>query len=154
MITVPPERATVPQTEQGDADTIDVVLNAAEHGSAVTFAPATATVTQLAASRPGLTAEVPHAGLIASETDQAPAEAREPHNWKVQVGEYRSGAQATHQVDYIADTFKNLFDDREGQVAHAGRVYRAIFTGFTASEARNACQAVQAQGQSCLADPR
>ena len=151
----PPDVYTAPRAEEGDtSDAIDVVLNAAERGAAVTFAPAAATVTQLAASRPGLTAEVPRAGLIASETEQAPAEAREPHSWKVQVGEYRSGAQATHQVDYVADTFKSLFDDREGQVEHAGRVYRAIFTGFTASEARSACQAVQAQGQTCLADPR
>ena len=105
-------------------------------------------------SRPGLTAEVPRAGLIAPETNQAPSEAREPRNWKVQVGEFRSGAQATHQIDYVADSFKSMFDDREGQVEHAGRVYRAIFTGFTQSEARTACQAVQAQGQACLADPR
>jgi D-alanyl-D-alanine carboxypeptidase len=149
----PPETYTAPRAEEGDtSDAIDVVLNAAEHGSAVTFAPAA--VTQLAASRPGLAAEVPHAGLIASESEEAPAEARAPHNWKVQVGEFRSGAQATRQVDSVADTFKSLFDDREGQVEHAGRVYRAIFTGFTEAEARGACATVQAQGQSCLADPR
>jgi D-alanyl-D-alanine carboxypeptidase len=149
----PPDTYTAPRTEEGDtSDAIDVVLNAAERGSAVTFAPAA--VTQLAASRPGLAAEIPHAGLVAVETGQAPAEARGPRNWTVQVGEFRSGAQATHQVDYVADTFKSLFDDREGVVDHAGRVYRAIFTGFTESEARSACVTVQSQGQPCFPDPR
>ena len=149
----PPDAYTAPRVEQGDtSDAIDIVLNAAEHGSAVTFAPAA--VTQLAASRPGLTAEVPRAGLISPMTGETPAEAREPRNWKVQVGEFRTGSLATRQVDYVADTFKSLFDDREGQVDHAGRVYRAIFTGFTEAEARSACETVQAHGQPCFADPR
>ena len=150
----PPDAYTAPRVEQGDtSDAIDVVLNAAEHGSAVTFAPAT--VTQLAASRPGLTAEVPHSGLITPATGDESAEARaEPRNWKVQVGEFHTGALATHQIDYVADTFKSLFDDREGQVDHVGRVYRAVFSGFTESEARSACVTVQAQGQACFANPR
>jgi D-alanyl-D-alanine carboxypeptidase len=149
----PPDAYSAPRTEQGDtSDAIDVVLNAAERGSAVTFQ--SAHVTQLAASRPGLTADVPHAGLIAPTTGEAPAQAREARNWNVQVGEFRSGALATHQVDYIADSFKTLFDDREGQVDHVGRVYRAVFSGFTETEARAACQAVQEQGQACLANPR
>ena len=150
----PPERATVPQAEQGDAssDPIDVVLNAAEHGKAVTFAPAT--VTQLAASRPGLTADVPRSGLISPIGAAAPAEAREPRNWQVLVGDFSSGRLATHQVDYIADTFKSQFDDREGQVDHVARSYRAIFTGFTETEARSACETVQAAKQPCTASPR
>jgi D-alanyl-D-alanine carboxypeptidase (penicillin-binding protein 5/6) len=152
----PPERATVPQIEQGDAaDPIDVVLNAAEHGRPVTFGPAAATVTQLAASRPGLTAEVPRSGLLSPMIGNAvPAEANQPRNWRVQVGEFSTGPLATHQVDYIADSFKSVFDDREGQVEHAGRSYRAVFTGFTETEARNACETVKAVGQACFVSPR
>jgi D-alanyl-D-alanine carboxypeptidase (penicillin-binding protein 5/6) len=149
----PPERATVPQAEQGDAaDPIDVVLNAAEHGRPVTFG--SAAVTQLAASRPGLTAEVPRSGLISPIGGAVPAEANQPRNWRVQVGEFSTGPLATHQVDYIADTFKSLFDDREGQVEHAGRSYRAVFTGFTETEARSACETVKTVGQACFVSPR
>jgi D-alanyl-D-alanine carboxypeptidase len=149
----PPERATVPQVEQGDAsDAIDIVLTAAEHGKAVTFGPGA--VTQLAASRPGLTAEVPRSGLISPIGGAVPAEAAQPRNWKVQVGDFSSGKLATHQVDYIADTFRTLFDDREGQVDHVGRSYRAVFSGFTEAEARSACDAVQATRQACFVSPR
>jgi hypothetical protein len=65
------------------------------------------------------------------------------------VGEFRSGRQATAQVDLVADSFKSLFDDREGQVDHVGRRYAAVFTGFTETEARNACVAVTARGLAC-----
>jgi hypothetical protein len=61
---------------------------------------------------------------------------------------------ATRQVDYVADAFKTLFDDREGQVDHVGRRYRAIFTGFTQAEARQACAAVGAKALACVAAPR
>jgi hypothetical protein len=138
--------------EDGDGDVIDIVLTAASHGTPVSFVPAG--VTQLAASRPGLTADVPRAGLLKPNAVQPSAQASEPHDWTVQVGEYDSGRLATRQVDYIADTFKVQFDDREGQVDHVGRSYRAVFTGFTQSEARQACAAVQAKAQSCVAAPR
>jgi D-alanyl-D-alanine carboxypeptidase (penicillin-binding protein 5/6) len=111
-------------------------------------------VTQLAASRPSLTQDVPHAGLLRPNQAQAPTQAAEPRNWSVQVGEFASGRLATRQIDYVADAFKSLFDDREGQVDHAGRSYRAVFTGFTESEAKQACASVQAKDQPCVAGPR
>jgi len=146
-----------PQGEPGDGDededAIDIVLTAAEHGTPVSFVPAG--VTQLAQSRPSLTQEIPRAGLLRSnQTAPAAQGAAEPRNWTVQVGEFGSGRLATHQVDYVADAFRSLFDDREGQVDHVGRAYRAVFTGFTASEAQQACAAVQAKGQPCMAAPR
>ena len=134
--------------EDGDSDAIDIVLTAAAHGTPVSFVPAG--VTQLAASRPGLTADIPRAGLLKPNTILPSAQASEPHDWTVQVGEYDSGRLATRQVDYIADAFKSQFDDREGQVDHVGRNYRAVFTGFTQSEARQTCAAVQAKAQSCV----
>jgi D-alanyl-D-alanine carboxypeptidase len=148
--------AMAPQGEPGDGDededAIDIVLTAAEHGTPVSFVPAG--VTQLAASRPSLTQEVPHAGLLRPNQTAVTAQGVEPRNWSVQVGDFASGLLATRQVDYIADAFRSLFDDREGQVDHVGRSYRAVFTGFTAGEAQQACAAVIAKNQPCVATAR
>jgi D-alanyl-D-alanine carboxypeptidase (penicillin-binding protein 5/6) len=135
-----------------DDDAIDVVLTAATHGTPVSFVPAG--VTQLAASRPSLTQEVPHAGLLKPAQSAPPAQAAQPRNWMVQVGQFDSGRLATRQVDYIADAFRAQFDDREGQVDHVGRQFRAVFTGFTQAEAQAACAAVQARAQPCSASQR
>jgi D-alanyl-D-alanine carboxypeptidase (penicillin-binding protein 5/6) len=149
----PAESATAPQAEQGDtSDPIDVVLNAAAHGTAPSFAPRG--LTQLSASRPSLAQQYgARAGFAAARPEAPPAQAQ-PRNWTVQVGEFRSGQLATHQVDFIADTFKSLFDDREGQVDHVGPRYRAVFTGFTETEAKSACDTVTARGLPCSAQAR
>jgi D-alanyl-D-alanine carboxypeptidase (penicillin-binding protein 5/6) len=141
----PPQHSFAPQTAQGDSDAIDLVLNAAAHGAPVTLGQAG--VTQLAATRPGLIAEAPRAGLLPTVGAGAPQ--AQPRNWSVQVGEFRSGKLATSQVDKVADGFKALFDDHEGQVDHSGRNYRAVFTGFSEAEARNACVTVKAQDLPC-----
>jgi D-alanyl-D-alanine carboxypeptidase len=144
------------QVEQGgdedDKDAIDIVLTAAEHGTPVSFVPAG--VTQLAASHPSLTQDVPHAGLLRPTQTAPAAQAAGPRNWSVQVGEFASGRLATRQVDYVADAFRTQFDDREGQVDHVGRNYRAVFTGFTQTEAQQACVTVEAKAQPCIAAPR
>jgi D-alanyl-D-alanine carboxypeptidase len=149
----PPQAVVMPQTAQGDAgDPIDLVLNAAERGAPVTLG--SAGVTQLAATRPGLLlGQAPRAaGLLPTVSTGAPQ--AQPRSWRVQVGEFPSGKLATHQIDVVADGFKTLFDDREGQVDHAGRVYRAVFTGFTEAEARDACTAVKARDMACVAEQR
>ena len=139
-------------SDSDDDDAIDIVLTAAAHGTPVSFVPAG--VTQLAASRPSLTQEVPHAGLLRPNQTLPPAQASEPRNWAVQVGDFSSGRLATRQVDYVADAFKTQFDDREGQVEHVGRNYRAVFTGFTQAEAQDACATMRAKAQPCTASPR
>ncbi len=153
---LPTGAVTGSQTEMGDgdddADAIDIVLTAAAHGTPVSFVPAG--VTQLAASRPSLTQDVPHAGLLKPNQLQTQTQAAEPRNWQVQVGQFASGRLAIRQVDYVADAFRNLFDDHEGQVDHAGRSYSAVFTGFTQADARQTCAAVQAKGQPCVASAR
>jgi D-alanyl-D-alanine carboxypeptidase (penicillin-binding protein 5/6) len=150
----PADSATAPQTDQGDAaDPIDVVLTAAAHGATPNFAPHG--LTQLSASRPALAPQFgTHAGFAAARPAAPAAQASEPRNWTVQVGEFRSGKLATHQVDFVADTFKALFDDREGQVDHAGPRYRAVFSGFTQTEAKAACDTVIARGLPCSAQVR
>jgi D-alanyl-D-alanine carboxypeptidase len=151
----PPAGAIAVRAEQGDAaDPIDMVLAAAEHGAPVSFAPAQ--VSQLAATRPSLVAQVPNrAGFAAGPAGgAASAEAVQPRNWRVQVGEFRSGRLATRQIDTVADSFRAIFDDREGEVDHVGRRYLAVFTGFTQGEADQACERVRANGVACLAAPR
>jgi hypothetical protein len=53
-----------------------------------------------------------------------------------------------------ADRFKTLFDDREGQVDHAGGRFYAVFSGFTEAEAKSACQQVGAHAVPCDAYSR
>ncbi|HEY3796950.1 MAG TPA: D-alanyl-D-alanine carboxypeptidase [Caulobacteraceae bacterium] len=151
MFEAPPAQAAMkPQIEQGDAsDPIDLVLTAAAQGKPVTFP--SANVAQLSASRPSLLGQASAAGIAApppavGETGQA----RPARNWTVQVGAFHSGKLATRQVDFIADRFKALFDDREGSVDHVGRSYRAIFSGFTQTEAQAACSEVQSHNLPCV----
>jgi D-alanyl-D-alanine carboxypeptidase (penicillin-binding protein 5/6) len=151
----PLESRFAPQTAQGDAaDPIDMVLAAAAHGAPVTFQPAP--VTQLAAQRPGLVAELPrNYGYVVGSPAVAPqAAAGQPRNWQVQVGEYTSNKAATRQVDHVADAYKVMFDDKEGEVDRVGGGYRAVFTGFTESAARSACSALAAQKVACAATVR
>jgi D-alanyl-D-alanine carboxypeptidase (penicillin-binding protein 5/6) len=138
--------------DNDDDDAIDIVLTAAAHGTPVSFVPAG--VTQLAASRPSLTQEVGHAGLLRPNQTAPAAQASEPRNWSVQVGDFDSARLATRQVDYVADAFKTQFDDREGQVDHIGRSYHAVFTGFTQTEAQQACATMRVKAQPCTAGPR
>jgi len=150
----PLESRLAPQTAQGDAaDPIDMVLAAAEHGAPVTFQPAP--VTQLAAQRPGLVAELPHSyGYLAGATAAPSAAASQPRNWQVQVGEFASSKAATHQIDHVADAYKTTFDDKEGEVDRVGGSYRAVFTGFSQADAKNACAALAAQKEACTASVR
>ena len=142
----PPAGVTTPQLEQGDtSDPIDLVLNAAAEGRPL--ARAMAPVAELSASHPLLAAETPSAGLVPRPT----AQAREPRNWSIEVGEFRTSRLATRQVDYVADSFRSVFDDRAGEVDRIGGRYRAVFNGFTQPEAREACATVEARDIPCAA---
>ncbi|MBV9996607.1 MAG: D-alanyl-D-alanine carboxypeptidase [Caulobacteraceae bacterium] len=140
----PPPGGSMPHAvEQGDADPIDVVLTSANRGAPVNILPSSSS--PLSPARP--------VGRFAfgAAPPAAQAQARDARNWTVQVGEFRSDRLATRQVDFIADKFKQLFDDREGQVNHSGGRFRAIFTGFSQAEAKGACAEVQAKGLPCQA---
>ncbi len=84
-----------------------------------------------------------------------PAEVAKPHrearNWSVQVGSFRSKREARAQVEEVARRFARMFDDAEGSVDDAGRGYQARFSGFTESQARDACSAVKAKRIPCVA---
>jgi D-alanyl-D-alanine carboxypeptidase (penicillin-binding protein 5/6) len=138
--------AIAPGVEQGDIDDpIDVVLTSGARGAPVSILPSNAT--PLSAARPA--ARFNGQAGFAAASPAAQAQAREPRNWTVVVGAFRSGRLATRQVDFVADRFKGVFDDREGQVDHSGGSYRSVFTGFTQSEAKSACAQVQAKNLPC-----
>src|SRR5580658_308510 len=133
MFEQPPAQSPVlPQLAQGDADPIDVVLNAAEHGAAMPDHGAG--VTQLSASRTDLATELPRTGFLIQTGGVTAQAAAQPRVWRVQVGDFHTKDEATHQIDTVADGFKGLFDDREGEVDRAGHEYRAVFIGFTEAE--------------------
>lgn len=142
----PPAGVTQPQLEQGDtSDPIDLVLNAAAQGRPV--AQAMGPVAQLSASHPLLAAETPSAGLTPKPT----AQAHEVRNWSIEVGAFRTSRLATRQVDYVADSFRSIFDERAGEVDRVGGRYHAVFTGFTQSEAGDACAKVAMRDIPCAA---
>ena len=143
----PPAGAMSPHVEQGDtSDPIEVVLNAANQSRALAHAP----VAELSASRPGLIAEAPSAAVLARPAAQAHA----ARNWSVEVGAFRTNRLATRQVDYVADRFKAIFDDRAGEVDRVGGRYHAVFTGFTEAEASQACAAVADRDIPCAPSHR
>lgn len=47
--------------------------------------------------------------------------------------------------------FARVFDDAEGTVDGAGRSYRARFSGFSESAAKDACSTVRSRGLPCVA---
>jgi len=145
LLETPPASSPAPlQVEQGDADAdpIDVVLTGAVTGRPVTILPAGAT--RLAAQRA-------IAARPAAPAAQASGPAAIARNWTVAVGSFRTDRQATRQVDYIADTFGVLFDDREGSVSRTGHDFHSVFTGFTQAEAQSACAEVTAKNLPCQA---
>ncbi len=108
---------------EGDADPIGLVL------TRTTDRPA---VIRLSATAPAVAAP-----------------ASELRHWWVQVGAFRSRREAKAQVEEVARRFARLFEDAEGMVDGGGRAYRARFSGFTQTAAREACSAVRSRGVAC-----
>jgi D-alanyl-D-alanine carboxypeptidase len=69
--------------------------------------------------------------------------------WWVQVGEFRSHRLAMSRVEQLSHEFARVFDDAEGSVDARGGAYRARFSGFNESTARDACAAVRSHGVPC-----
>jgi D-alanyl-D-alanine carboxypeptidase len=119
------------QVEQGDAggDPIDVVL----------------------------TRNTAHPGPMTISNSMPPAASSHAtakpaaRNWWVQIGEFRSRKQAKSQVEDVSKRFARVFDDAEGSVASDGRLYRARFTGFSETAAREACSTVKSREIPCVA---
>jgi D-alanyl-D-alanine carboxypeptidase len=73
-------------------------------------------------------------------------------DWLVQVGAFKEKAQARKQLAKLSHSFSEQFADAETEVEGAsGGLFRARFTGFSASAAREACAVVKAHGHACTA---
>jgi D-alanyl-D-alanine carboxypeptidase (penicillin-binding protein 5/6) len=69
--------------------------------------------------------------------------------WAVQVGEFRSHADAKQQIALVKRKFSQHFDGAAGSAEKAGRRYKAVFTGFSEAEAKGACHALHARHLAC-----
>jgi D-alanyl-D-alanine carboxypeptidase len=149
--------AARPNVAQGDgpADPIDVVLTRGTNQPP-----------QLTVSNSMAAAQAPRAGLMQDTGSRSglsttpataaatprPQRRHEAHNWAVQVGAFKNEKEARRQLEQVANRFA-AFDDAEGSIAGGGHAYRARFSGFTESAARDACEAVKAKDIPCVASP-
>jgi D-alanyl-D-alanine carboxypeptidase (penicillin-binding protein 5/6) len=78
-----------------------------------------------------------------------PAASRRAERWAVQIGEFRSHADAKQQISLVKRRFGDRFDGAVGSTEKAGRRYKAVFTGFSEGEARGACRALRAKRLAC-----
>jgi D-alanyl-D-alanine carboxypeptidase (penicillin-binding protein 5/6) len=73
-------------------------------------------------------------------------------DWQVQLGAYKSSAQARAQLAKMSSKFSHALSASEGgRVEHASGNYRVRFAGLSAEEAKDACDTIKAQGQACMA---
>ena len=77
--------------------------------------------------------------------------AKKGGKWLVQVGAFKSKADAKEQLALVSKRFGKHFDARRGQVGDkVGGSYRARFSGYTEASARDACQALKAKRLACM----
>jgi D-alanyl-D-alanine carboxypeptidase (penicillin-binding protein 5/6) len=70
--------------------------------------------------------------------------------YSVQVGAFRSKAEARRQIAFVENRFGKHLGDAEGSTdRHAGR-YRTVFSGMSRSDARDTCRAMHAKHVACL----
>jgi D-alanyl-D-alanine carboxypeptidase (penicillin-binding protein 5/6) len=70
--------------------------------------------------------------------------------WAVQVGEFRSKSDAHAQIALVEKKFADAFDGAHGAADKVGRKYKAVFTGFTETDAKGACHALKAKRLACM----
>lgn len=87
----------------------------------------------------------PRKGRAAKEDAPKVAKAK----WAVQVGEFRSKSDAHAQIALVEKKFASQFDGARGGTDKAGRRYKAVFTGFTETDAKGACRALKAKRLAC-----
>lgn len=98
-----------------------------------------------------LTSSPPPKAKIKVEPAREPARkaSRRAEQWGVQVGEFRSHADAREQIALVKRKFGNHFDGAEGAAEKAGKRYKAVFSGFSETDARGACRALKAKHLAC-----
>jgi cell division septation protein DedD len=107
-------------------------------------------VTAAADTKPqgAASAKVIKADVAKAETGGAKGDG----DWQVQLGAYKSPAQARAQLAKMNAKFAEVLSASEGgSVEHASGNYRVRFAGLSADQASRACEAIKAQGQACMA---
>jgi D-alanyl-D-alanine carboxypeptidase len=73
-------------------------------------------------------------------------------SWQVQLGAYKSPAQASAQLARMNSKFGDtLSASGGGAVQHSAGNYRVRYAGLSADQAAKACETIKAQGQACMA---
>ncbi|MBP6878854.1 MAG: D-alanyl-D-alanine carboxypeptidase [Phenylobacterium sp.] len=71
--------------------------------------------------------------------------------WSVQVGAFKSKADAKEQIALVSKRFGKHFRAANGEVGgKVGGTYRARFSGYTEASAKDACQALKAKRLACM----
>ena len=70
--------------------------------------------------------------------------------WSVQVGEFRSKADALRQIAFVEKKFGDHVGDARGQADKVGRRYKAVFVGLSESNAKEACRAMKSKRLACM----
>lgn len=73
--------------------------------------------------------------------------------WIVQVGAFKSRADARKQLSISEKRFGDIFGDARGTAQRDGGKYTARFSGFSEREARDACRTLKAKKQPCMVVP-
>jgi D-alanyl-D-alanine carboxypeptidase len=71
-------------------------------------------------------------------------------HWSVQVGEFRSKSDAHRQIALVEKNFAEHVDGARGAAEKQGRRYKALFTGLTETDAKDACRALKARRLACM----
>lgn len=122
-----------PPTEQGDGDQDNLQIVLAE-------ATPPARSTKLRVIEPRRAAVVERA---------EPRRAAKDGGYSVQVGAFRSKAEARRQIAFVQDRFgKHLGDATAATDRQAGR-YRTVFSGLSQREAKATCNAMRAKRLAC-----
>jgi D-alanyl-D-alanine carboxypeptidase len=70
--------------------------------------------------------------------------------WAVQVGEFHSKSEAHAQIALVEKKFADHFDGARGAADRSGRRYKAVFSGLTEADAKDACHALKARRLACI----
>jgi D-alanyl-D-alanine carboxypeptidase (penicillin-binding protein 5/6) len=70
--------------------------------------------------------------------------------YSVQVGAFRSKADARRQIAFVEERFGRHLGDAEGSTEHQAGTYRTVFNGMSQAEARATCRAMRAKGLACM----
>jgi D-alanyl-D-alanine carboxypeptidase len=85
------------------------------------------------------------AGRTAKLDVKASAKAR----WAVQVGAFKSKTDARKQIALVQKHFGGQLDGARATADKEGRTYKAMFTGLSEGDAKDACRALKAKRLAC-----